>query len=203
MRKILLIGAAVAVVGAAAVATAHMKGHHGGEWRHGGGHGYGHHMDGGEHYGRGGGRGWREGRRRGGRMGARLNELFETADADGDGGLSTEELANARTARFEAMDADASGAVSAEELAAYRMKRRAARWIARRDDNSDGELSLDEMPDPSRRLSRFDLNEDGVVTRTEVRIAAPGLLERGERRRGRGRDAERGDGVDGDAGPAE
>ncbi len=122
------------------------------------GHGHGHH------------------RRRG--RGARLEDLFKRADTDGDGAVSKAELDAAREARFKEMDTDGSGKVSAEEIVAWRMKRRAERWIARRDADGDGELSLDETPNRTDRIMRFDLDENGVVTRTELRLARPGVFRR-------------------------
>lgn len=129
----------------------------------------------------------RGGMRRGGRMRAQaLLELFRDGDANGDGGLSAEEIAAYRATLFGEIDADGSGTINAEEFAAHLMRMRAQRFIARRDRDGDGELSLEEAPAPGERLMRFDLDENGVVTRNELRIAAPRLARRLERMERRG-----------------
>ncbi|MCI4663199.1 MAG: EF-hand domain-containing protein [Neomegalonema sp.] len=164
--------ASIALVGVAAgVAIAQ------GGWRdHGRHHGY-HHEYGrhGEHgarrWGRHGGK-WRG--RHGMRRGARLGMLFDELDADGDGKLTKEEIGNAKARRFSLMDANKDGAVDAEEIMAYRMKRRAQMMVKRLDKNGDGKLSADEIPFRAPRLERFDLDENGVITKTEIEQARKG-----------------------------
>ena len=167
MNRKIVIG----LLGAAALATAGVALAEGGRWRHGDGHGrYGgpgaHH----EEFGRGGGHGWREGR--GERRLERMTAIFDEVDANGDGEITKEEADAARETRFNAIDANADGAVDAEELVAYRLQQRAERRIARLDENNDGVLQIDELPMRTPPFERFDLDENGVVTKTELQAAA-------------------------------
>lgn len=165
MKKGLIAAAAVVLIGAGAgVAAFAHGGHPGGKYS-----GYHHDVR---------GDGWRG---RGGR-GPRIERMFERMDADGDGAITREELAAARSERFAAMDADGDGAVTAQELANYRMLRRAERRIRRLDENGDGVLQLDELPGGERRFERFDLDGNGVVTRAEAELVRD---LRGARRGGR------------------
>lgn len=190
--KWLGVAALTAIVAAGAVAVADQ--HRGGE-RHGWGR---HHAEHGRYDGPRGEMRGRWGRYRSETMMA----MFEQADADGDGGLSAAEIEAARAARFAEMDADGSGGVDAAELAMWRIKQRAEREIKRRDANSDGVLQLDELPNRGARLMRFDLDENGVVTKTELQLAQGRRggreMERGWRR-GRDRDVETEMEADGDA----
>lgn len=116
---------------------------------------------------------------------------FATLDTDGNGTLSLEELQNAGAARFAEMDTDGNGALSAAELSAAqdeRMAQRAAKMIERMDENDDGELQADEMPDrgdkrAERMFDHADTDEDGVLSQDEFEAAGK---ERGGRDGGRG-----------------
>ena len=182
MKKYLIASVAGAAIVAAGVAIAHPNwgrgddgGRHGGYYEDGRferGHGRKHGRWGHDRRGRG-------EMRRGGR-GARMEALFDELDANGDGSLTKEEVENAKTRRFELMDANSDGFVEAEEIVAYRMKRRAEAMIKRLDKDGDGKLSLEEAPQrrtPS--FDRFDLDENGAVTKTEI--------EQAMKRRGPGR----------------
>lgn len=192
MKKALLIGAAVVAIGAGA-ALAH------GPWR--GHHGHGHGYYGGHHG------GYEARGHRRGKAGRMLEQRFDQFDADGDGLVTREELAAARSERFSAMDADGDGAVTAEELVQFRMLRRAQRRIERMDQNGDGVLQETELRMGARMFDRFDLNADGAVSRAEIDIARDAMRGKrgwgrrdGERRWGRG--PEPIDEVEPDAAPA-
>lgn len=164
-------GAALLAIGAG-VAIAHSGGR--GGYDHGDRDGRGYHRMHDDHE--------RGGRRHHGRQ-ARTLALFDIVDANGDGGVDAAEFENARQQIFATMDADSDGFVSAEELAAFRMRMRAAAAIQRLDEDGDGLLSIDEAPIPERRFARverFDLDENGVVTKTELELA----MERGRHGRG-------------------
>ena len=180
MKKILLIGGAVAALTAGA-ALAH--GGKGGFGRHHGGYHHGHHGD----------YGHRKGRHH--RRGERIEKRFGELDADGDGLVTKAEMDAAKANRFKAMDSNGDGAVDARELVEYRMLRRAERRIARLDKNEDGKLQADELPD-RKSLTRFDLNNDGAVSRAEIDLA---MKYRGGRH---GRDGKPGDRKGGDDAPA-
>lgn len=75
---------------------------------------------------------------------------------------------------FSAMDANADGNLSPAEFSVGKLHA-ARRELARGqifedlDDNGDGRLTADELPDPAGRLRSMDDDGDGVVTRAEAR----------------------------------
>lgn len=117
---------------------------------------------------------------------------FATLDLNGDGALSLEELQAQRDARFAEIDTDGDGGISAEEMIAHagqRAEDRAARMIERLDENGDGVLQMDEMPDrgadrAERMFDRIDENEDGVISAEEFEAAKERM---GDRRGDRGK----------------
>ena len=183
MKKWIIAGTASIALVAIAVGAAVAQ--HGWGGRHDYRHGYhGHHGE----YGKPGHRRWREGRRwrrKHGLRRLRAELLFDELDANKDGKLTKEEISKAKETRFALMDANKDGFVDADEILAYRMKRRAKMMVLRFDKNGDGKLSPDEMPSRGRRLSRFerfDLDENDVVTKTEMRRALRGRGWRRSRR---------------------
>ncbi|MDA7427970.1 EF-hand domain-containing protein [Primorskyibacter aestuariivivens] len=73
---------------------------------------------------------------------------FIDLDANGDGQLSTDEMANMAQAHFAKVDANGDGELSADELqaaAAERQARRVARMIETLDSDGNGTLSAEEM----------------------------------------------------------
>lgn len=142
-RGVLVVGlGAAAVAAVVAVGAAHAEGHRGDGF----------------------------GRAGGGDRGARLERMFERADQNGDGVVTMAEIQQSRASTFAEIDVDADGGVTAEELVAWRMTNRAERAVARFDDNGDGVLSLEEFPFRGDRMARFDLNEDGEITRAELEL---------------------------------
>lgn len=114
---------------------------------------------------------------------------FASLDLDGDGLITLAEMQAQPQLRFAAADTDGDGALSAAELTAMMASGagdRAARMLARLDDNGDGLLQADEMPDRAagridRMFSRLDADGDGNLTAEE--LAAVGQM-RGEGGRG-------------------
>ncbi|RYG89356.1 hypothetical protein EU803_17955 [Loktanella sp. IMCC34160] len=143
------------------------------------------------------------GRGMGPQMGPMMD--FATLDANGDGSLTLEELQAAPANRFAAQDTDGDGALSPEELTAAmvaeitaRAEDRVTRMIGEFDENGDGLLQAEEMPQPGGRMGRdpfermfshMDADEDGVVTAEEFETA---MAEMGEHRQGHGRGEGRG-----------
>ncbi|MDG1376430.1 MAG: calcium-binding protein [Yoonia sp.] len=130
-----------------------------------------------------------------GRGGPREKPEFATLDADGNSAISLEELQNAGAARFAEMDTDGNGALSVEELAAARaaeMADRAAKMIARMDENGDGELQADEMKPrgrgdyAARMFGHMDADDDGKISQEEYDAAGEGRRGRGKSDGGRG-----------------
>ena len=78
---------------------------------------------------------------------------FEQLDADGSGEVTQAEMEAAKAARFASADADGDGVLSAAELAAQAssgIAERTAKMIERCDEDGDGPLSQEEMPQPRR-----------------------------------------------------
>jgi EF-hand domain pair/EF hand len=131
---------------------------------------------------------------------ARVRERFAQVDANRDGAFTREEVQSARQdlvkkvrdSRFELLDQNKDGSVSRAEFDAARgdnaqnggnrMRRGQGgqgAGFARRDENSDGKVTLSEAL--SRSLARFDeadANKDGTLT-PEERMAARGKLRGG------------------------
>lgn len=124
--------------------------------------------------------------------------MIERLDTNDDGQISKAEATAERQARFAEMDANGDGALSIDEMIAHReqkraerMARRQQRGFSRLDTNGDGQISADEFAQPAdRRFARADLDENGVVTDTELAILREARhdrrMRRGERRGRRG-----------------
>jgi Ca2+-binding EF-hand superfamily protein len=121
----------------------------------------------------------------------RADEQFAAADADGDGRITTEEMAAHRAARFAEMDANGDGQVSRDEIVAAAVARmtealgrRADAMIAAQDADGNGTLGATEMGriDMGMQMfQRLDRDGDGAVSQDELRA-------RGAWMEGRGRD---------------
>jgi Ca2+-binding EF-hand superfamily protein len=173
-----LVGGTLAVAGLAE-ARNHGMGHGGG---HGGGYGGGHGMN----------HGMGHGMDHGGGMGGMGGMLdFDTLDADGDGTITTDEIAAARAGMVDGIDADGDGMLSADEIAAFHMRgmqaradAMAARMIEALDADGDGMLSAAELlarPMPmqmmTRMFDRADADGDGAISRQEWDDARDAMRE--------------------------
>lgn len=104
---------------------------------------------------------------------ARLRS-FEGRDADHDGVLTPAESAAAADSLFDAIDRDGDGEVDRAELDAARQalgleKTPSSRlWIARADQDGDGELTLGEwIAQEARSFRDADRDHDGVLSKQE------------------------------------
>ena len=82
--------------------------------------------------------------------------------------------AEAKTREFETADSDGDGQLSTEEYGDMPARLKATRQretFARLDANEDGMLTPEEFPRMAARLEALDADDDGQVTRTEMRAA--------------------------------
>ena len=111
---------------------------------------------------------------------------FEQIDADGNGELTADEIAQARTAggiaRFAEVDTNSDGELSVEELTAAAEKRQSERadrrinkMMERLDADESGTISQEEMAAMSdkhkgrhgKMIERMDADENGTVSKAE------------------------------------
>lgn len=105
-----------------------------------------------------------------------MQHSFQELDADADGKITPEEMANHMQARFEGADSDGDGALSKDELVARMTERQAERMAAyadhmieRHDANKDGKLSPDEMQarNKGKMFKKMDTDGDGAISEEE------------------------------------
>lgn len=104
---------------------------------------------------------------------------FEKKDQNGDGQLSQDELTRMPEAVFQKLDADQSGGLSADELSkghhgrGFHKRghgRHFGRMFKRADADDDGKITREEMRAAAEKLfDRMDTNKDGALTREELK----------------------------------
>lgn len=123
---------------------------------------------------------WGGGRHGGGPGRAMMIEhLFERVDADGDGRITAEEIAAAKSARVKEIDPDEDGRVARDDFIAAAVER--AREMAERrftsaDSDGDGfvdRAAFEHGPRMERMMERLDEDGDGVITREEAESFRP------------------------------
>lgn len=105
---------------------------------------------------------------------------FKGLDKNNDGRITFEEYADGPILdRFKTIDKDGSGYLERPEIEAYLKKingdarKRLAEFIAKYDLNNDGKVTRDEFPGSDAVFARLDRNKDGVVDEKD----APGADE--------------------------
>ena len=160
--------------------------------------------------GEGGPRGGQRGGAEGGQRGQRpASPMMAALDADKDGKLSAEEIANAATA-LKTLDKNKDGVLDSNELAPTRgaaggnQGGRTSQMVERimaRDTDGDGKVSKEEAGEQMGRIfGRMDADGDGFVTKTEIENMFQQFQGGGGRRGGGGRGAGGGGGRGGAGG---
>jgi Ca2+-binding EF-hand superfamily protein len=166
-RTKLLLAAGVIALGSTALVSASMAD----EW------GRGHHRGHGEP---------------GGGYGMRMMELFDTNQ---DGQVTQVEIDEVRTSRFAEFDQNNDGNLNLEEYQALWLDAMRERMVDRfqdLDDDGDAIVTSEEFVEPfGRMVQRMDHNEDGVISRDDMRRGQQ------DHDRGPGRDRDSDDGDDG------
>ena len=103
--------------------------------------------------------------------------VIAALDADLDGVISAEEIANASAALL-ALDTDADGSLSQEETRPPRPERpvghHGPRDVMRHDADADGVVTLDEFTaHATEAFARIDANADGKIEQAEADAATP------------------------------
>lgn len=101
---------------------------------------------------------------------------FDRLDADKDGFVTPEEFGKRRVDILKSADANGDGELSQDELAAFLQKRefeRRARALSRRlDVDGDGKVTIAELERQNeKRLALLDTNDDGKLSPEELRRA--------------------------------
>lgn len=121
----------------------------------------------------------------GGGMGRGPGFNFEELDANADGKLTPQEMADHKAAMFAAHDLNSDGFLSPEELAEAAIARvqtnmdaRITRMIEKRDTDGDGQISLAEMSGNDRTehmFKRLDTDGDGAISQDEMAAMKKGF----------------------------
>lgn len=105
-----------------------------------------------------------------GKGGAAMMQRF---DANGDGKVTADELAEVRTKAMNTYDADKDGSLTLDEFKGLWnefMQRRQVRGFQHLDTDGDGKLTMDELKTPTEHMfSRMDRNDDGVISDDDMK----------------------------------
>lgn len=120
-------------------------------------------------------------------------QMIEKLDTDGDGQITKAEVEALKAEKFAEADANGDGGLSLDELEAFheaererRMEARRQRHFERADENGDGVISMDEFD--NRRggmFERVDADGDDIITEEEIEAMKEKRGKRGWHR-GRG-----------------
>lgn len=117
--------------------------------------------------------GWKRGGHHGAGHGGRGEMMFKTFDTNKDGTITTAEIEAATQQRLNDNDANGDGALSLEEFQGVWMEMLRERMVdafQRFDEDGDGVITKAEVDEKtSWMLSRMDRNDDGQITREEMR----------------------------------
>ena len=117
-------------------------------------------------------------------------QKFEEQDANKDGFITLDEMQTAATKRFEGREH--KGDAEHMEDRAEKMQDRTQRMLRYFDENGDGKVAIDELPERNhdRMIARFDADEDGKVSPAEFDDAKAKFRKGGHGGKGRHEHAE-------------
>ena len=131
-----------------------------------------------------------------------MDQMFQNKDADGNGGLSIEEMSMSEDI-FAKIDTNEDGLADKDELKAFfpsaqfdRMGIDMSEKIAEKDANGDGLLSMDEVGGmPEQMFNKIDANGDGQLEEKELNDFVAKMKERaqqadGQSGKGKGKEEE-------------
>ncbi|TVQ29897.1 MAG: hypothetical protein EA356_15610 [Geminicoccaceae bacterium] len=102
-----------------------------------------------------------------------MEQMLEAFDRTGDGRVTQAEIDQTRAERHAAFDADGDGVLTLEEYEALwldAMRPRMVRAFQALDVDGNGQVTVEEFQRPfARALDRIVTEEDGVLTRSDVR----------------------------------
>lgn len=120
-------------------------------------------------------------------------EMFKRADKNSDGKISKDEVPEAIWDRIGKLDTNGDSAISPEEAKAGRPdgpgasggpdkgKGGPGEMLKRADQNGDGNISKDEVPEQAwDRLGKLDKDNDGVVTKEELGAGMAAMRDQGK-----------------------
>lgn len=102
-----------------------------------------------------------------------MQQMIEKVDADKSGSISLEEFSNIGTGKMISADADGDGILSADEIhaemEAERKRRLQERMTRRLDIDGDGTVTVAELKDmQAKRFAVLDKNSDGLLSEDEL-----------------------------------
>ncbi len=104
-----------------------------------------------------------------------VEQMLADKDTNGDGALGIEEMSMPDEA-FAKIDKNQDGLADKNELKAFfpmaQFDRAAAHFIAEKDANGDGVLTMDEVNMPQEAFNKMDANADGQLDKKELANAA-------------------------------
>ena len=100
----------------------------------------------------------------------RMKDRFDRLDQDGNGRVDRDEFAAGGKFRFGKMDMDGNGIITLAELEDHARRDRIAKRFERMDADNNGQVTTEEFAEAGAKLfQRLDENEDGYLSKGELK----------------------------------